>query len=93
MTITMHAGQDTWKNKCADIQAQAEALSVGPRPRASGCRQSKPRVNQEQEQAQGYDLHFLERVSATRTPVEASPERLAETTPTTHPHERCVPKM
>jgi hypothetical protein len=32
-------------------------------------------------------------VSATRTPVEASPEWLAETTPTTHPHERCVTKM
>ncbi len=91
MTITMHAGQDTWKNKCADIQAQAEALGVGSRPRASRCHQSKPRVNQEQ--AQGYDLHFLERVSATRTPVEASPEWLVETTPTTHPHERCVTKM
>ena len=44
--------------------------------------ESKARDNQEQTHD---DLHFLERASATRTPAEASPEWLAETTPTTHP--------
>ena len=52
--------------------------------------ESKARDNQERTH---YNLHFLERASATRTPAEASPEWLAETTPTTHPQERCETKM
>jgi len=51
--------------------------------------ESQARDNQEQTDD---FLHFSERASATQTPAEASPEWLAETTPTTHPQERCVTK-